>query len=592
MSRFSKESLETLRQRIDLVDVLSSHLDLKRTGAAYKTLCPFHDEKSPSFTIQKGDTHYHCFGCGAHGDAIQFLMQHVKLNFFEAVENLARHFHVPLEIIENEGEAKGPDKNLLKKALETACQLYHFLLLHTAEGHAALNYLYGRGMELSFILNFQLGWASKSSALFRPYMHAQGFSDQTLIEAGLLHESTKRDFFNERITIPIRNGPGNVIGFSARKIKEETFGGKYINTPETALFKKSKVLFGLNFCRRRIAKERKAIVVEGQIDALSLIQAGFNLTVAGQGTAFGEGHEKDLATLGINHVFLALDADKAGQEACGKIGNLFQKEGIEVSVVPLPAGSDPDSVLKEKGPEGFNDLMSKSIDYITFLVSHHAKQLSLSSPAGKNELVQNISKQIRQWDNELMVHESLRKLAEVAQVPESMLGVGQTQITSIYVKQSDFAGNEGIDPNRILESDLLRWLVVMTEEQPAIMRLTLLNIVGEDFRDPLCRHFYTQFCEAFSQNRPLDLLSLASYMDTKEAQELLGELLKKKIKKERALENIEETIQKMLVRNWMEKREAVRAQLSSGQRSDDEAMEFAKQFVQLNRTPPIVKKET
>src|SRR5262249_1487277 len=158
---------------------------------------------------------------------------------------------------------------------------------------------------------------------------------------------------SERITFPICDAAGAVIGFSARKYLETTFGGKYINTPETPLFKKSRVLFGLNFSRRRIAKEKKAIIVEGQIDALRLIKAGFNLTVAGQGTAFGEGHVKELLNLGVSEVFLALDGDEAGREATHKIGNLFQKEGIEVRVVNLPGKSDPDTFLKEKGPEAF-----------------------------------------------------------------------------------------------------------------------------------------------------------------------------------------------------------------------------------------------
>lgn len=352
MAIYTKESLDTLRQKVDLVDVLSSHIELKKAGASYKALCPFHDEKSPSFMVQRGDTHYHCFGCGAHGDAITFLMMYLKMGFGDAVESLAERFSVRLEVVEGGPERKGPSKAALKEALEAACRFYHMILLHTHEGHEALKYLHGRSIDLDFIRQFHIGLAPKTPGLFRKTMHALGFQDALLQEAGLLadgREGRLRDFFYDRITFPIRDAAGAVIGFSARKYKEETFGGKYVNTSETALFKKSRVLFGLNYSRRRIAKERKALIVEGQIDALRLIQAGFNITVAGQGTAFGEGHARELVALGIQDVFLALDADDAGQEATKKIGNMFQKNGVGVRVVKMPFGSDPDAFLREKG---------------------------------------------------------------------------------------------------------------------------------------------------------------------------------------------------------------------------------------------------
>ena len=198
MPHFTKDSLETLRQRIDLVDVLSSHIDLKRAGAAYKGLCPFHDEKTPSFMIQKGDTHYHCFGCGAHGDAIQFLMAHLKMNFSDAVESLAERFHVHLEYLEDVETNKGPNKTFLKEALEQACRFYHFYLLHTKEGHEVLHYLYKRGIDLDFINQFQVGLAPKIPGYFRKIMHAKFIKDETMALAGLIAESKDgrwRDFF-------------------------------------------------------------------------------------------------------------------------------------------------------------------------------------------------------------------------------------------------------------------------------------------------------------------------------------------------------------------------------------------------------------
>ena len=289
---FSRDSLELLRSRVDLVEVLNPYIKLSKAGAAYKALCPFHEERSASFVIQKGDSHYHCFGCGAHGDAIQFLMTHLKMSFTEAVESLADKFQVQLEEVKTSDAPQGPSKAMLKDALDKGAEFYHFYLCHTLEGHAALDYLYTRGLDLDFIRKFQFGLAPKSSGLFANAMREMKIPSDILEGAGLMVRG--REFFSDRITIPIRDALGSVIGFSARKYKTDTFGGKYINTCETTLFKKSKVLFGLSYSRKTIAAEHKALIVEGQIDALRLIEAGFNWTVAGQGTAFGEEHIEEL----------------------------------------------------------------------------------------------------------------------------------------------------------------------------------------------------------------------------------------------------------------------------------------------------------
>lgn len=592
---FNKESLEALRQRVDLIDVLSSYVELKKSGASYKGLCPFHDEKTPSFVVQRGDSHYHCFGCGAHGDAIQFLMTHQKMSFLEAVENLAQRFQIHLEKTEGHEEKKGPNKGLLKEALEIATQFYHFCLLHTDEGQAALQYLYGRGLDLDFIRQFQVGWAPKTAGLLRRVMQTKSIREDILIEAGLLSptkEGKTREFFSDRLMFPIHHATGYVIGFSGRKIKEETFGGKYVNTPETVLFKKSRVLFGLNYCRRRIAKERKAIIVEGQIDALRLIQAGFTLTVAGQGTAFGEGHVKELVGLGVNQVFLAMDPDLAGQEATSKIGHLFQKEGVEARIVQLPVGQDPDAFLKEKGPVAFQKLLDDSQDYLTFLVKYLSKGLNLDSPAAKNELVQQAIKLIREWDHPLMVHETLRKLAHYLKVPEDMVGVGQDPLPNIYIKKSASVGMQTIDPDRILETDLLRWLLLMGQEREDFIELARLNLTDADFRVPICQRIYQVYCENYINQRPCDLLSLVIDLDDAEGQFVMSDLLQKKINKERADQQIVEAIQKLLDRNWMQKREEIKIRIQSGQCSDDEALNLVKEFDELKRYPPKTKTQS
>lgn len=590
MALYTKESLERLRERIDLVDLLSGFIDLKRAGASYKGLCPFHDEKSPSFMIQKGDSHYHCFGCGAHGDAISFLMSHQKMNFSEAVESLAQRFSVPLELVEGTHE-QGPNKTLLKEALDHASRFFHFYLLHTEEGHRALEYLYGRGIDLDFIHHFQLGLSPRVPGLLRKVLHSKFVKDETMREAGLLvpgKEGGWRDFFQDRITVPICDGAGAVIGFSARKYREETFGGKYVNTSETPLFKKSRVLFGLHHSRRRIAKEQRAIIVEGQIDALRLIHAGFNITVAGQGTAFGEGHVKELVNLGVREIFLSLDPDEAGQEATRKIGDLFQREGIEVRVVTLPSGMDPDAFLRKNSPQQFLELLEKAVDYLSFLVKHTSRGIDLRSPAAKNGLVQQLTRQIRDWNQPLMVHESLRKLAHLLQVPEEMVANEGGFSSNVFIKKSGSIGPLQIDPDRILEADLLRWLLFLGQTRPDLVSVAEQHLAPEQLLNPLCRHFYEVYLTRFAAGQPCDNLGLMMQLQNEESSSFLQELHHKKINREQAETSFIESLQKILDRNWMQKREEISMRLKSGQCSDEEALELAKQFEEIKKKRPQV----
>lgn len=589
MRIFTKESLELLKQRIDLVEVVSAFVNLKRSGSSFKALCPFHDEKSPSFIINMGDSHYHCFGCGAHGDAIQFLMSLQKMSFVDAVQFLADKFNVQLD--ETEKVEKGPNKHLLKDALYSAMTFYHFQLLFTDEGHEALAYLYNRGMDLDFIKTFEIGYAFKDSKLFQKYMHEQKIDNSILEEAGLIKNISNgfKDFFTDRIMIPIKDGTGAVIGFSARKFKEETFGPKYINTPETTLFKKSKVLFGLSYCRKKIAKERRALVVEGQFDALRLIFEGVSITVAGQGTAFGENHIEELINLGVNKVYLALDGDKAGMEASLKIGHLFQKRSVEVMVLSLPENKDPDSFVKEKGIEEFIKLMENSEPYLNFMVGYYSKRLDISSPAAKDELIKTLISKIKEWDHPLMVHESLKKVAKLTNTPESLLNIDQSDTPNVYIKKSDKLQTEQIDPDRILESDFIRWLLVVGDCGSRFAEIAKKNLTIENFKTNVSKRLFSKCLDVYEKNQQLDLLTLSIDLDDAEEQLFLSEILQRKINRDKAEEGFLETIQRILERDWMEEREKIKIQIQSGKLSDTELSELAKKFDAIkNRKPEVI----
>ena len=243
MVAYSRQSLELLRTKVDLVEVLSSHIKMQKSGGYYKSCCPFHQEKSPSFMVQRGDHHYHCFGCGAHGDAISFLTEYLKFSFQEAVEHLAEKFHVHLE--KTTDHTADYSVSELKGSLYKIHRFYQFCLLYSEEGRTALKYLFDRGITLDFIQKFAIGFAPSSQNLFLDYAKYLKISLDTLEKTGcikILDGNKIKAYFLDRIVIPIYDPNGNPIAFSCRKIKEETFGPKYINSPETVLFKKSQVL--------------------------------------------------------------------------------------------------------------------------------------------------------------------------------------------------------------------------------------------------------------------------------------------------------------------------------------------------------------
>ncbi len=590
MAIYSKESLETLRQKIDLGEVISSYISMQRSGASYKGLCPFHEEKTPSFMIHKGDSHYHCFGCGAHGDAISFLMEHAKMNFVEALESLAERFQVSLEKVEE--DEKGPNKKRLKQALQKASEFFRFFLLHSEEGRSALEYLYEREIDLVFIEQFEIGYAPKQGDMVYKLLRKEGFSEEELQLSGLLHigsSGRKKDFFVERITFPIRDRMGAIIGFSARKFKEETFGGKYVNTPETPLFKKSHVLFGFCYSRHKIAKERRALIVEGQVDALRLIFNGFDFTVAGQGTAFGEGHVKELLSLGISKAYLAFDGDLAGQEAAVKVGDLFQSKGVEVLLVALPKGSDPDAFLRENGKEAFSDLLLRGIDYLSFYYRHLSQFQDMTSPAKKNEIVEKIASKIKAWEKPVLVHESLKKLADLAGLPPEVLG---TQMQSAKVQIARFSPllPSPVNPDRILEMDLLRWLFLSSDPESFSFRIINKNLSKEDFKIPACAELFEIYLQLAPEERN-QWFTIASHLKQKEEQEILNELLQKKVNKQKVEEYVFETIKKLLVRNWMEKKEKILEKIKQNSSLDDMVFSLTREFNELVKNPPEVLKE-
>jgi DNA primase len=590
MARYTKESLDTLRSKIDLAEVLGAHIELKRAGATLKALCPFHDEKTPSFVVGRGDSHYHCYGCGAHGDAIAFLMQHQKMAFSDAVDFLAERFSVELVREGGEFSEKKIGRGRLKEVLERAAAFYHYYLLHTEEGRAPLEYLSNRGYSHAFLSAFRIGWAPCGDNIFLSYMLKEGASEEELEACGLLamRGGRLREFFSERIMFPIQDAQGSIIGFSARKIKETTYGGKYINTQETDLFKKSHVLFGMHQSRRRITKEGQAIIVEGQLDALRLIYNGFDYTVAALGTAFGQAHVEELIKLGVERVFLLFDGDDAGRAATLKVGQLFQKEGVEVSCASIEKGQDPDLILLQEGPPGIAKRLFEAKEYLFFLYSFLARGKNLQEPAEKNLVVSECIARIREWNNPVHIHESCKRLAHMAGVPEELVGISPRTFSAASFRRKEDLARDGIDPDKILEQDFLRWLILFGSSEKELFDIARTHLPPDALRNPVAGKIYNQMLISFAEGQAFDLFTFAADATDPVLSAFLTEILSRKVNREKAKPLLLETIEKILQRNWMLECEELLQKIQSGLLPEEEVKKVISRFDSLKRSRPEV----
>ncbi len=364
--------LEEIRFRNDIVEVIQGYLPLKRTGATYKACCPFHREKTPSFNVNPNMQIFKCFGCGEGGDVISFVMKHQGLDFMAAVRLLADRAGMAIETEDDGGQADHRRK--LFAIHEGIAGFYRRCLQHYAGGAAARAYLAERELDGDVAAAFHIGYAPAGWDRALRWAEKHGYSADEMVEAGLvLHHREKDryyDRFRDRLMFPVRDVQGRVVGFSGRYLQQGSDQPKYVNSPETALFNKSRILFGLDLARQTILREegREAIIVEGQVDVIRCHQQGFSAAVAAQGTAFTDQHVTLLKRYADSAV-LVYDADGAGQAAALKTAQALMRSGMIVRVAVLPEGEDPDSFLAGEGPEAFAVLLEGAVSTVAFQVT-------------------------------------------------------------------------------------------------------------------------------------------------------------------------------------------------------------------------------
>jgi DNA primase len=375
----AQDSIEALKARLDIVDVVGSYVELKKAGGNFKAPCPFHDEKSPSFVVSPQKQIYHCFGCGAGGDSVKFVMEYEKLNYPEALEKLAENYNFTLTYTDNKHNK--PRSQVMDKLNEW----YQSLL---SKNQVALSYVKERGIYESSIEKFGIGYAPDSNATIN-YIKSQQFALKEAIDMGVVgynpeHRQTYARFI-ERVTFPIFSANGSIVGFGGRTITGHN--AKYVNSPETAYFNKSRLLYAYHLAKQAIYKRSEIIITEGYLDVIMLHQAGFDNAVATLGTALTQEH-LPLLRKGTPRVVMAYDGDKAGRAAALKASKLLSAGGFNGGVVVFGGGLDPADMVKDGRVEELSDMFRSPKVFIEFVLDELLSLYDLRDPKAKEMCLQ------------------------------------------------------------------------------------------------------------------------------------------------------------------------------------------------------------
>ena len=368
MPRIAEDSIQRVAEACDIVELIGSYFPLKKAGTSFRTLCPFHKEKSPSFHVNPVRQSFHCFGCGAGGNVFRFVMDYEHVDFPSAVRRLAQRAGIVLEEKDDPQEQSRRDqRSRLLELHKEAASWFHQNLLRTREADHARTYLRKRGLTKEISVTWQLGYAPAGWEIFREWALAKGFSREELIHSGLIavregDQSGGYDRFRDRLMFPIRNDYGEVVAFSGRILNDSDKEAKYVNSPETPIFSKGRVLFGLDKSKRALIDAGIAVVLEGQIDLISAFEHGVRHVVAPQGTAFTMEQARLLRRF-VEQVILCFDSDTAGQNAVEKSLPALLSAGMEVRVARLPKGEDPDSMIRTQGAEAFQIQIAAARDF-------------------------------------------------------------------------------------------------------------------------------------------------------------------------------------------------------------------------------------
>ena len=524
---YAGELVEEVRERCDIVDLIGSYVKLKRQGASYMGLCPFHSEKSPSFSVSQSKQMYYCFGCGAGGNVFTFLMQYENYSFVEAVEHIAERTGISLPKAEYSAEAR-KEADLKSRLLEVnklAAKYYHYTL-RSKEGVGAYRYFKGRGLADETITGFGLGFSDKTGKGLYRYLKDKGYEDAFLKETGLFHmdEKGSYDKFWNRAMFPIMDVNNKVIGFGGRVMGDGM--PKYLNSPETKIFDKSRNLYALNFAKQ--SRRENILLCEGYMDVIALHQAGFTNAVASLGTSF-TGLQAKLLSRYTKEVLITYDSDGAGVKAALRAIPILKEAGIRTKIVDMAPYKDPDEFIKALGAEEYQKRMERAKGSFFFEIDVLKAEFDFSDPEQKTRFFHEVAKKLLTFEEELernnymeavareylVSFDMLHKLVNQYGASQSVIQLHATASKGSYEKKSK--ADEGSRKSQRL---LLTWLTTDT----ALFEKIKGVITAADFTEAIYREVAEFVFEQYEQEAKVTPARILNRYETREEQAQVAEV--------------------------------------------------------------------
>jgi DNA primase len=557
--RIAEDKIDEVRNAHDIVELISGFVRLKKRGKNYLGLCPFHTEKTPSFTVSAEKQMYHCFGCGKGGNIFTFLMEVDKVSFVEAVRSLASKAGIQIP----EESRPATEEQTEFENYYAVCRFggMHFFrnLTESDEGKEALAYFYKRGFTDETIRTFGLGYAMNSWDVFVNKARAEGFKDEDISKVGLARvreDGSMYDYFRGRAIFPIFSTQGRVIGFGARKMREDdTIAGKYINSPESPLYDKSRVLYGLFHSKDFIRQEDNVLMVEGYADLISLYQAGIRNVVASSGTALTDEQLKLLGRYSKN-LTLVYDADTAGSSATIRGIDLALEQNLQVRIVELPEGEDPDSFIVKYGGEKFKERLASAVSFIDFRAKQFQRTGAFSTAEGKTQAVRSLVQSIAKMKDELKRNFYVKEVAEKYDVYESLL---YRELERTLSQEKRISRSDGYQKPSVLsrssenearipaaqkpippeERDLLKLIL---EGNPDVIRYILSHISLLQCSDERVRNLAQLVLDIFDDQGIVEASILVNEVQEPELKNLITDLVLSRYELSRGWQDMEKEI--------------------------------------------------
>ncbi len=570
MAFVPENTLNEILSRIDIVELISEYLPLKRSGRGYTALCPFHHEKTPSFIVSRQKQIFHCFGCQAGGNAFGFLMKYDRLEFPEAVETLAKRAGVLIPQDERQIKNQGIAQELYK--INEMAANFYFNLLSSPEGAGALNYLRKRGMTAETIRAFKLGYAPDKWDGLLNYLRSKNIPLSLIEKAGLIIAKDNQgyyDRFRQRIIIPISDARNRIIAFGARVLDNSL--PKYINSPETAFYSKSKTLFGLNLSKEAIITQDCAVIVEGYFDLIAPFQAGITNIAASCGTALTTEQVRLLKRYSRNIVMI-YDADDAGQSATMRSLELLVEEDMNVRVVRLEKGYDPDAYIRHSHPEGFRDLIIGAKDTVDYMLDTLKAKYDLTDISQKARIASIILPLLAKFKNEVLKSEYLKKLSRELGVSESSLSaeLKKTKKTGYEDKQGNSAGPQP-DSRQAKSFCAESMLVKILLEENELIEHLRQKILPKDFKDNRLSRIIARMFELSHDKENVEPQSLLNHFSETDVSRTICELAASEMPKiTDKLKLLNDCVNKIKEKSRKSKQQELCEQIRLAQHSKDE----------------------